>query len=63
MMREFNEVAFSLSEGEISDPFKTKQATISFLEKIRGQEYDEHILLRPEISKKEIDLLKKELIQ
>ena len=63
MMREFNEVAFSLSEGEISDPFKTEAGYhIIFLEKIRGQEYDvRHILLRPEISKKEIDLAKERI--
>jgi len=63
MMREFNEVAFSLSEGEISDPFETEAGYhIIFLEKIRGQEYDvRHILLRPEISKKEIDLAKERI--
>ena len=63
MMREFNEVAFSLSEGEISDPFESEAGYhIIFLEKIRGQEYDvRHILLRPEISKKEIELAKKRI--
>ena len=63
MMREFNEVAFSLSEGEISEPFETEAGYhIIFLEKIRGQEYDvRHILLRPEISKKEIDLAKERI--
>lgn len=56
MVKEFNDVAFSLTEGEISDPFETEFGFhIIFLEKIRGQEYDvRHILLRPEVSNDEI---------
>jgi peptidyl-prolyl cis-trans isomerase SurA len=56
MVKEFNEVAFSLEEGEISEPFETEFGYhIVFLEKIRGQEYDiRHILLRPNINSEDI---------
>jgi peptidyl-prolyl cis-trans isomerase SurA len=56
MVKEFRDVAFSLQEGEISDPFKSDFGYhIIFLEKIRGQEYDvRHILLRPELTQNAI---------
>lgn len=52
MVKEFRDVAFSLQEGEISEPFETDFGYhIIYLEKIRGQEYDvRHILLIPEVS-------------
>ncbi|PKG51653.1 peptidylprolyl isomerase [Olleya sp. 1-3] len=56
MVKEFRDVAFSLQEGEISEPFATDFGYhIIYLEKIRGQEYDvSHILLVPEISDEEV---------
>ncbi|MFD2552614.1 peptidylprolyl isomerase [Bizionia sediminis] len=56
MVKEFREVAFSLQEGEISDPVKTDYGYhIIYLEKIRGQEYDvRHILLIPKVSEEAI---------
>ena len=64
MVKRFNEVAFSLSEGEISEPFETEYGFfIIYLEKIRGQEYDiRTILLRPKFSQKEIEETKNRLV-
>ncbi|WP_066224917.1 peptidylprolyl isomerase [Formosa haliotis] len=63
MVKEFRQVAFSLKEGEISDPFKTEFGYhIIYLEKIRGQEYDvRHILLIPKVSDEEIKLAKEKI--
>ncbi|WP_412984525.1 peptidylprolyl isomerase [Pontimicrobium sp. IMCC45349] len=60
MVKEFRDVAFSLEEGEISEPFETDFGYhIIYLEKIRGQEYDvRHILLKPQITKQAIDAAK-----
>jgi peptidyl-prolyl cis-trans isomerase SurA len=59
----FKDVAFSLREGEVSEPFKTPSGYhIIFVEKIRGQERDiRHILLQPEISEEEAAEAKAEL--
>ncbi|MEO0573203.1 MAG: peptidylprolyl isomerase [Bacteroidota bacterium] len=53
-VKEFKDVAFSLQEGEISEPFETEFGYhIIRMEKIRGQERDlRHILMIPEISDK-----------
>nr|WP_317129268.1 peptidylprolyl isomerase [Algibacter onchidii] len=63
MVKEFREVAFSLQEGEISEPFKTDFGYhIIMLEKIRGQEYDvAHILLTPKVSSEAIKEAKERL--
>lgn len=59
----FKDVAFSLQEGEISEPFETVFGYhIIFIEKIRGQELDlRHILIQPEISEKALEEAKAEL--
>ncbi len=51
-VKEFKDIAFSLAEGEISEPFETDFGFhIIYIEKIRGQEIDlRHILLTPRIS-------------
>jgi len=51
-VKEFKEVAFSLQEGEISEPFETEFGFhIIYLEKIRGQELDlRHILMSPKVT-------------
>ena len=51
-VKEFKEVAFSLNEGEISEPFKSDFGYhIIMLEKIKGQELDvRHILIQPKVS-------------
>jgi peptidyl-prolyl cis-trans isomerase SurA len=63
MVKEFRDVAFSLQEGEISEPFESVFGYhIIHLEKIRGQEYDvQHILLRPEVTEEDINSAKEKL--
>ncbi|MCX2720139.1 peptidylprolyl isomerase [Lentiprolixibacter aurantiacus] len=62
-VKEFKDVAFSLQEGEISEPFETTFGYhIIYIEKIRGQELDlRHILIQPEIPQSEIDKARAEL--
>jgi len=64
MAKEFRDVAFSLREGEISQPFKTEFGWhIIQLDNVRGQEIDiRHILLIPKISDDELNAAK-ELIE
>ena len=55
-VKEFKEAAFSLEEGEVSEPFKSPFGYhIIKLEKVRGQEIDaRHLLLQPKISQEEL---------
>ena len=61
--KEFKDQAFSLLEGEISEPFETEFGYhILYVEKIRGQEVDvRHILVFPEVSQQAIDAAQKEI--
>lgn len=69
-IKEFKEVAFSLAEGEISEPFETDFGYhIIYVEKIRGQDVElRHILLIPAVTaddlkaaKEKITLIKKRI--
>lgn len=71
-VKEFKDVAFSLRQGEISDPFETNFGYhIIYIEKIRGQELDlRHILIQPEIpqasiekAKVELDSIRKQIVE
>ena len=50
-VKEFKEAAFSLEEGEISDPFKSDFGYhILILEKVKGKQRDvRHILIKPQV--------------
>ncbi|MBK5212974.1 MAG: peptidylprolyl isomerase [Flavobacteriaceae bacterium] len=61
--KEFKDQAFSLLEGEISEPFETEFGYhILYVEKIRGQEVDvRHILMFPDVSQESIDAAQKKI--
>jgi len=61
MVKEFRDEAFSLEEGEISQPFKSDFGWhILMVDKIRGQEVDvRHILLTPKIEPEQLQDAKK----
>jgi peptidyl-prolyl cis-trans isomerase SurA len=54
-IKEFKEVAFSLDEGQVSEPFESGFGYhIIIVDKIKGQERDvSHILIQPQISNEE----------
>ncbi|WP_345090750.1 peptidylprolyl isomerase [Flavobacterium chungnamense] len=51
-VKEFKDIAFSLQEGEISEPFETEFGFhIIYLEKVKGQDLElRHILMMPKVS-------------
>jgi peptidyl-prolyl cis-trans isomerase SurA len=71
LVKEFKEVAFSLDEGMISEPFETEYGFhIIYVEKIRGQDVElRHILIAPKVSeealkdaKEEVALIRKKIV-
>ena len=71
LVKEFKEVAFSLDEGQISEPFETEYGYhIIYVEKIKGQDIElRHILIAPKVSeealkeaKDEITMIRKKIV-
>lgn len=71
LVKEFKEVAFSLDEGMISEPFETEYGFhIIYVEKIKGQDVElRHILIAPKVSeealkeaKEEVTMIRKKII-
>ncbi len=64
-VKEFKDVAFSLAEGEISEPFETDFGYhIIYVEKIKGQELElRHILLTPAVTQDAIKAAKEKITE
>jgi peptidyl-prolyl cis-trans isomerase SurA len=64
-VKEFKDVAFSLAEGEISEPFETDFGWhIIYVEKIRGQDVElRHILLVPKTDEQSLKDAKDRILQ
>ncbi|HEY6143508.1 MAG TPA: peptidylprolyl isomerase [Flavobacterium sp.] len=62
-VKEFKEVAFSLAEGEISEPFETDFGYhIIYIEKIKGQDLElRHILLIPSVTSEDLKVAKEKI--
>ncbi|MDT0678258.1 peptidylprolyl isomerase [Autumnicola musiva] len=62
-VKEFKDVAFSLQEGEVSEPFETEFGFhIIEIDKIRGQQVDlRHILIIPEVTNATVEKAKAEI--
>lgn len=62
-VKEFKDTAFSLAEGEISDPVETEFGYhLIYVEKIRGQELDvRHILISPKVSSEALKAAKEKI--
>lgn len=63
LVKEFKDIAFALTEGEISEPFETIYGYhIVYLEKVRGQDLDiRHILIFPKVTDESLQEAKDEL--
>lgn len=63
-VKEFKDVAFSLQQGEISDPFETEYGYhIIMVEKIIGQEVElRHILIMPKVSDQALKDAKEKIV-